>query len=253
MSIPVSNTTTKRGLVQFYEKEIGANYGDVSGNSDALAEFIARANNALDNYLLLWAKTAGGMQADDINQTDFQIITSNIVSGQRDYTFVTDSDSNRILDVSKVLILPSSTATNYTEINPIDELNTSISDILLNTTTGTPRQYGKMANAILLDLIPSYSVNNGIKMVINREGSYLTTGDTTKIVGVPAYHEYFYKKPAYEFAKIHNLSNTSQLEKDVIELEGNERLNIIGSIQRFFNSRERDVRKQLQVNIEDCR
>src|SRR3990172_13360259 len=116
MSLQVSNTTTKKALVQMYEREIGANYGDISGNSDKLLEFIARANLALDNYLLIWAKNAGTWQADDINHSDFQIITSNIVSGQRDYLFTTDGNSNRIVDVSKVLILPSATATDYIEI-----------------------------------------------------------------------------------------------------------------------------------------
>lgn len=243
MSLQTSNTTTKRALVQFYEKEIGANYGDVSGNSDKLAEFIARANKALDDYLLIWAKHSGTWQGDDINHTDFQIITTNLVSGQRDYTFTTDENGNRITDVSKVLILPSATATNYTEIYPIDELNTSVSDILVNTSEGTPTQYGKLANAVLLDSIPNYNATNGIKMVVNREGSYLSTSDNVKVIGVPAFHEYFYLKPAYEYARINSLANLRELEKAVIDLEGSERLGITGKIADFFSGRERDVRK----------
>ena len=241
--IVFSNTTTKRGLVQFYEKEIGANYADVSGNSDSLLEFTARVNSALDNYLLIWAKNASTWQGDDMNFTDFQIVTANIVSGQRDYQFTSDGTSNRIVDVSKVLILPSSTATTYVEINPIDELNISISEILVNSVTGQPVQYGKLSNAIFLDNIPNYNVNNGIKMVVNREGSYLVSTDTTKVVGVPAYHEYFYLKPAYEKARILNLSNIRELEKAVIDLEGSERLGVTGKIADFFAHRERDVRK----------
>lgn len=238
-----NNTTTKRGLVQMYEKRIGANYGDVSGNNDRLLEFTAYANLALDNYLLIWARNAGTWQADDINHTDFQIVTTNIVSGQRDYNFTTDSNSNRITEVSKVLLLPSTTATNYNELIPIDEENTSISDILVNTDTGVPTQYGKMGNSILLDAIPNYSKAAGLKMVVNREGSYLTSTDTTKVVGVPAYHEYFYLKPAYEYAKANNLSVLTSLEKDVIDLEGSERLGVSGKIAEFFGAREKDLRK----------
>ncbi len=226
-----------------YEREIGANYGDISGNPDKLLEFIARANIALDNYLLIWAKNAGPWQADDINHLDFQIITKNIVSGTRDYTFTVDENLNRIFDVSKVLILPSATATQYEEITPVDELNTSISEILLNTNTGRPTQYGKMANAILLGTIPNYSVNNGLKMVVGREGSYLSAEDDTKTIGVPVYHEYFYKKPAFEVAKINGSANLKELEKDVIDLEGSERLGVTGKIADFFAGRERDVRK----------
>lgn len=178
-----------------------------------------------------------------MNHTDFQIITTDINSGQRDYAFTNDGNGNRILDVSRVLILPSATATSYLEICPIDELNTSISNILIDTTQGVPNTYGKLSNSILLDLIPNYDATDGIKMVVNREGSYMTTSDTTKIVGVPAYHDYFYKKPAYEYAKINGLASIGSLEKDVIDLEGSQRLKITGKIAEFFGSRERDVRK----------
>jgi hypothetical protein len=253
MSIEYNNQTTKRGLVQKYEKALGMDYGDVSGNSELLAEFTANVNDCIDDYLLLWAKSAGTWQGDDINHTSYPIITRNIVSGTRDYDFTSDGSGNRIVDLQKVLILESATATNYVEITPIDELNTSISDILLNTNTGVPRQYGKLANAILLDLIPNYSVTAGIKMIVNREGSYVTTADTTKIIGVPAYHEYFYLKPAFIKAKQKSLSVANSLEKDVIDLEGSERLNITGKIQAFFSARERDVRKRLAVNVENTR
>lgn len=242
MSIQFNNTTTKRGLVQMYEKAIGANYGDVSGDSELLLEFTARANNALDNYLLLWAKSAGTWQADDINQTDYPIITANIVSGQRDYPFTTDGTGNRIVDIQKVLILPSSTSTNYIELKQVDELKDFSSDILINSTQGVPYQYGKLANSIFFDPVPNYSVNNGIKMIVDREGSYFTSTDTTKIAGVPALHEYLYLKPAYEIAKIKGLNNLNSLEKDVIDLEGSERLGITGKISEFFSMREKDVR-----------
>jgi hypothetical protein len=247
MSIEFSNTTTKRGLVQMYEKEIGANYGDVSGNSEALAEFTVRVNNTLDNYLLLWASSAGTWQGDDTNHETggsktYPIITANIVSGQRDYPFTVDDNSIQITDISKVLILQSATETNYVEIFPVDELNTNLSEILINTTTGTPRQYGKLSNGIFLDAIPNYSVSAGIKMIVNREGSSFLTTDTTKTPGVPTYHEYFYLKPAFEKASILGSSNLTSLEKKVIDLEGSERLRITGKIKEFFSQRERDIR-----------
>lgn len=234
-----------------YEAEMQYEYGYVSGNTERLAEFIARANNALDTYLLIWAKTAGTWQGDDMNHTDFQIITANITSGRRHYPFTTDENSNRITDVSKVLILPSATATSYVEITPIDELITSSSDILLNTNTGVPRQYGKLSNAIFLDLIPSYNATAGIKMVVNREGSYFTTGDTTKVVGVPAFHEYFYLKPAYEKARITGASNLTRLENLIKLYEGDEALRLNGKIANFFSYRPRDERKRLIANVEN--
>lgn len=243
MAIQISDTTTKKGLVQFYEKEIGLEYGDVSGNSDKLAEFIARVGVTLDNYLLLWAKNAGTWQGDDMNFTDFQIITTDITSGRRDYSFTSDQNSHRITDVSKVLILPSATSTIYREIFPTDELNTDENDILTIAIAGIPITYGKIGTSVLLDPVPNYNASDGIKMVVNREGSYPTTSDTTKVIGVPAFHEYFYLKPAYEYACIHGSSNLTNLEKKVADLEGNERMGITGKIADFFSGRERDIRK----------
>lgn len=251
MSLQISNTTTKRGLVQLYEKELGLDYGTISNDSEKLAEFIARVCLALDNYLLIWAKNAGTWEADDINHLDYQIITTSIVSGRRDYPFTTDENSNRVVDVSKVLILPSSTATEYIEINPVDELITKDSNILLDTRTGRPTQYGKMANAVFLDLIPNYSATNGLKMVVNREGSYPTTSNTTKVIGVPVYHEYFYLKPAYEHATIYGTRNLAELEKKVIDLEGSERLRVTGKIADFFGYRQRDVKPNMKANVEN--
>lgn len=232
---------TQTQLIKLYEKAIGANIGDVSGDSELLEEFVLYENIALDDYLLLWAKAAGTWQGDDINHTGYPIITRNIVSGQRDYDFTSDDSGNRIVDLQKVLILPSSTATDYQEINPIDELNVPMSSILTSTVQGIPNRYGKLANAIFLDVIPDYSVSAGIKMIVNREGSYATTSGTTKVMGVPAYHEYFYLKPALMKAKQKSLSNLAQLEKDVLDLEGSERLRVSGKIRSFFSRREKDV------------
>lgn len=243
MSIAFNNSSSPyRGLVQFFEKEIGANYGDVSGNADRLAEFTSRCNSALDDYLLLWAKSAGTFQGDDINHTSYPIETGNIVASQRDYQFDADASGNKIKDIQKVLILTSATATQYVEIEPVDELTYGLSGILLNTTTGLPYQYGKLGNGIFLDPVPSYSATNGIKIIVNREGSYFTTSDTTKKPGVPAFHEYFYLKPAFEYASIKGLANLASLEKKVLDLEGSERLRIGGKIQEFFSGREKDVR-----------
>ncbi len=236
---------TQTQLIKLYEKAIGADFGDVLNDPGLLEEFVLYENMALDDYLLLWARSAGTWQGDDINQTTYPIITRNIVSGTRDYDFTSDGTGNRIVDLQKVLILPSATDNVYQEINPIDELNVTMSSVLTSTVQGTPNRYGKLANAIFLDVIPNYSVSAGIKMIVNREGSYATTSDTTKVMGVPAYHEYFYLKPALMKAKQKSATNLGQLEKDVLDLEGSERLRVSGKIRAFFSQREKDVVKRL--------
>lgn len=249
MSLKFNSTTTPYGLVQLYELEIGANLGDVSGDSEALAKFVARANIAKQNYLYLWASSAGRWEADDQNHAGYPIETGNIVSGQRDYTFDTDGAGNKITDISKVLILPSATATQYIEICPIDEVNDQSSQILVNSNQGVPYRYGLLANGIFLDPVPSYSATNGIKIIVNREGSQFTTSSTTTTTGIPAYEEYLYLKPAYEEASIKGLANLSSLEKKVIDLEGSERLRVTGKIKEFFSKRNQDERKVMTPRL----
>jgi hypothetical protein len=244
MSLKFNSTSTPYGLVQLYELEIGANLGDVSGDTQELAKFVARANIAKQNYLYLWATSDGRWEADDQTHSSYPIETGNIVSGQRDYIFDEDGGGNKINDISKVLILPSATATEYIEISHVDELRDGASQILVNTRTGVPYQYGFLSNGIFLDPVPSYSVSNGIKIIVNREGSQFTTSsDSTTKTGLPVYEEYLYLKPAYEEASIKNLANLGSLEKKVIDLEGSERLRVTGKIKEFFSRRNQDERR----------
>lgn len=249
MSLKFNSTSSPYGLVQLYELEIGANLGDVSGDSTELAKFIARANIAKQKYLYIWASSAGRWEADDLNHNiggtyNYPIETGNIASGKRDYVMENDGGGNKIYDISKVLILPSDTATEYIEIPHVDELRDGASQILINTKTGVPYQYGLLSNGIFLDPVPSYSVNNGIKIIVNREGyQFTTSSDSTTTTGLPVYEEYLYKYPAYEEAKIKGLSNLASLEKDVIDLEGSERLGVTGKIKEFFSKRNQDERR----------
>jgi len=249
MSIQFNDTTNLRGLAQFYEKEIGANQGDVTGNTARMKEFVASCNQALDDFWTVAIPASGIWQLDDSAQTDFPVIKANIVgtpTPQRDYTWTTDGSGNLILDVYKVLILQSATATYYQEIYPIDELETPYNDILAedtNNTGGTPYRYGKMANGIFLDPKPNYNATNGLKIYINREATYFTLTDTTKKPGVPGnLHKYFYLKPAAEYARRNNLANQDRLMAEVLKMEGKG-----GTIEKQFAWRARDERKGLSM------
>src|SRR3990167_5269860 len=131
MSLQFSQTTSPyRGLAQLYELELGFARGDVTGNATRLAQFVTDCNIAVDDFWTIAVPASGTWQLDDSNQTDFPIIKTNIVSGRRDYTFTTDGSGNLILDIYKVAILISATATTFTEIYPIDELEETFGTIL---------------------------------------------------------------------------------------------------------------------------
>src|SRR3990167_10378043 len=116
MSVQFSDTTNYKGIIQLIEKELGFKRGDISGDANLLKEITADVNLAWDDYLTIALPASGKWQFDDSNQTDYPIIKTNLVDGQRDYTFTTDEGGNLILDIYKVAILLSATDTLYQEI-----------------------------------------------------------------------------------------------------------------------------------------
>lgn len=250
MSIQFNDTSTYKGLVQLYEKEVGFNRSDVSGNTDRLKEFTADVNIAWDDFLSIAFGPDGTWQLDDSNHTDYPFITTNLVSGQRDYTFTTDGSSNIILDIYRVMCKTSSSGS-YQEIYPVDQntpnyLSNEDTTTFIDgqSTTGVPSRYDKVANGIQLDLIPSYNATSGLKMFINREPSYFAYTDTTKKPGCSGnLHKWFYIKPAHDFARRHTLAQLPRLEVEVAKLEN--------VIKDSFRRRQRDTPKRLISFIEN--
>ena len=56
-------------------------------------------NSALNKVQLIRIQNEGKWQVDDTNQTDYPIITGDLVANQQDYSFVTDAEGNRIRDI----------------------------------------------------------------------------------------------------------------------------------------------------------
>lgn len=244
MSLPFSDTTTKKGIIQEIETECGFRDGDISGNTTLLKKFTSSVNLALDDFWAIAIPASGKWQLDDSNQTDYPIITANLVSGQRDYAFSSDGSSNLILDIYKVLAANSSGV--FTELAPVDQQNGPDVAAFLDGRNGTgiPSRFDKTGNGLFLDPIPSYNYTNGLKVLINREASYFTSSDTTKKPGVPGiFHRYFVINPAFSYARSQGLQTYNRLSEEKVKLEE--------SIRYHFAGRERGVRRAMTPNIEN--
>lgn len=240
MSLQFNDTSTYRGIVQQYEEEIGANPGDISGNSIKLKQLTAKVNLALDDFTKIAIQASGTWQWDDTNHTDYPIIKTNIVSAQRDYTFTTDQLGNIILDIHKVAILTSSTATDYEEIDPVDAQSEDVAARFNNSETGIPNDYDKTGNGIIFGVIPNYSATNGLLIYINREASYFVSTDTTKKPGIPGiFHRYLVLRPAEDHARRNALPNYTALRAERFQMEED--------IREYFGNREKDVSKRITV------
>lgn len=237
MSIAFSDTTNKDGIIQQIEQTLGFPDGHISGDTTRLKQWTGSINLGLDKAFHIIFNADGRWQFDDRNHTDYPELTANLVASQRDYPFTTDSNSNFILAVHKVAILPSATATVYREIDSVDAIGEGENSFVENDTsvTGVPDKYDKSANGIFLDPIPSYSATNGLKIIISREGSYFTTSDTTKYPGFAGlYHEYLVLEPAYRYARANNLEIKETLKRDVLEMEQR--------ITEYYSRRDKDER-----------
>jgi hypothetical protein len=261
MSLVFNDTLTKRGIVQLYESECGYSDGDVSGNTTRLKKLTADVNLALDDFTALAIKADGRWQFDDSNQTDYPILTTNLVAGQRDYAFTTDNAGNLILDIFKVFVASQTGV--FTELRPVDVESGDDSPLIGaasgqigsasmssftdgRNATGTPNRYDKLGNGIFLDPVPSYSYANGLKVYVNREGSYFAYGDTTKKPGVPGlFHRYFALKPALDYCRRNNRKNYAAIAAEILKFEGDEARGIVGSIQAYFSRRNKDERARL--------
>lgn len=200
-----------------------------------LADKVADINSALGDAFAIAFSAGGTWQFDDSNHTDYPIITTALVSSQRDYAFTTDEQGNLILDIYKVMARISSTG-QYQEIYPVDVQSDPTTESFYDgqNLTGIPYRYDKTANGIFLDPIPNYNSADGLKVYINREGSFFTISDTTKKPGIdPLCHEYLALKPSYKYARNNGLASVARLEKDMMLMEKR--------ITERYAKRERDV------------
>lgn len=254
MSLVFSDTDNLNGILQLIEKEIySSNYGYITNNTTRKKEWTAEVNLVHDEVLTKAIKAGGTWQADDINHPKLPFIETDLISGQRDYTFTTDEQGNIILDIYRVMVKDSSGV--YQEVNPVD-VQTRRSDTKTffdgNNSGGAVTRYDKTANGILLDLIPNYSWRNsvegerGLKVFINREGTYFLTTDTDKKPGVDGrIHEYYVVAPCYKYAARKGLKVKDDLLRRKLILEQ--------TIEQVYGIRHRDEPRRMMANIESSK
>lgn len=250
MSIQFSDTVHKNGIMQLIERFCGFNDGDITGNATLMAQFTGDVNLTLDEIFGFMFPLGGTWQLDDSNQTDYPFIQTSLVSGRRDYTFLTDGSGNIILDIYRVMVADQNGV--FQDVDPVDQDTANNSNS--NTTgfidgrnqTGAPTKYDKIDNGIILDPIPNYNLSGGLKVFINREATYFTISDTTKKAGFAyLFHEYLALSPSYKYARLKNLANKEDLKIDM--------LNMAEAIKKYYGKREKDVPGRLRPRVESTK
>ena len=206
------------------------------------------ANIAVDVNLAqdeVWCEALknNGWNVDDFNQLEYPIIYVDLVANQRDYSFIKDAQNNYILDIYKVMVM--GTDGIYREIKPVDQQSESPSTMTDGqNSTGTPTAYDKTGNGIFLDLIPNYSKTKGVKVFIDREPTYFTSSDTTKVSGIDMLcDDYLYLKPSYEYARDKGRENREALYRDLLVS--------MAKVKTRYGTREKDVPHRMMAMREN--
>ena len=233
MSIAFSETTNNTGIVQQTRFMMGV---------DSTQYPTSRIVNSCNNYLDFITGYAIGadkrFQWDDTNHTKLPIGTTDLTSGQSDYSFLTDEQGNIIITLTRIDMLLNKTTDTWTTLYPIDQNDALFAGTGLQQafpTNSTPEFYDKIAdNIIRLYAIPNYSKTAGLKFYFQRTGSYFAATDTTKSPGVsPLLHRGFVIASAYDGALTLGLSNLQALG---VEMQREQQ-----KVIQYFVDRNQDI------------
>jgi hypothetical protein len=234
-----SDTVNNTGIAQQIR-----NLMRVDANQWPIARIVNSVNNYHDFVVGYHIAQDKKFNFDDSNHTKLPIGTTNIVANQSDYSFLTDEQGNRILNLLNIEIKDSDG--NWKKLEALDESEETqaLDEVVVS---GTPTGYYKIAdNIIRLNKLPSANVTAGLKFYFQRVGSYFTATDTTKEPGVsPLLHRGYVIAGAYDGALTLGLQNLQALS---VEMQKEEQKMI-----RYFESRNNDEVRKMIPNVVNCK
>lgn len=187
----------------------------VDANQWPTYKVVNSCNNWLDRITGYAIGADRRFQWDDTNHSKLPIGTTNLVANQSDYSFLTDEQGNRILNLTRIEVQDSNGT--WRVLAPRDITSDMEAQDELLRTASLPTEYDKIAdNIIRLVPKPSASVTSGLKFYFQRTASYFVAADTTKEPGVsPLLHRGFVIASAYDIALTLGLSNLQALSVEL--------------------------------------
>lgn len=251
MILDNTDPANRNGLIQLLEDKTGTRLG----NAYPKATKVRDLNIALDKFMFLAISASGRWHIDDTNQTDYAIITTNIVSDRQDYPFTIDGSTpaNQILDIYRVEIADADGV--FHEISPIDiaTIDQALSEY--KSDGGVPTEYDKVGNSIFLYATPNYNYTNGLRLYIARTSSYFLTTDTTKEAGIPnLFHPYLAYEAGYNYCADNSLAQAGGRTKSGAYTGLAQKVNEYeGMIKQYYSERPRDTEVRIKPVVESTR
>src|SRR3990167_10880304 len=210
-----SDTTNKQGIIQEIERMTKLGQGGITGTAALLQDFTRLVNIWNGRIMTDILLSDGKWQYDDFNIGDMPIATTNLVSGQQDYSVRTDDNNRQIWKVSRVDVKDSSGS--WKQLKQIDHSQIQGGFSAYISTTGEPKEFDWNGISILLFPAPNYASTGGLKIIFQREAKpFATTGTDSQIPGfVSAFHYLLALGPSYEYARDNGKKNMAQLRQEL--------------------------------------
>lgn len=231
-----NDTTNGQGLVQdaYFRVGLDATQGPISY---PINDLVRNANNALDDAVGIILGSDGRWQFDDTNYTTLPIGTTDLVTGQKDYTF-----DPKYLDVISVEV--KDIYGNWYQLTPFDIKDVpkgmSLTDYF--KTPGAPLKYDKIGNSIVVYPGPNYSQLQSLKVYFQRKMDRFVAADTIKEPGFNQnLHKYISVCMAYDYACLKSLPQMPNLLAEKQSYEGSQ-----GKIAKAYNLKSKDEKPRLK-------
>ena len=221
-----SNTSLKDGLLQ--HAEFLCNLGDagISGVVFTKAQFTNLLNRRYERATGILGGMSTVSQFDDTNYTNHPFSLFDLTSGTHDYQFLTDASSNAVTDITAVLILPSTTATEFVKLDKLT-LDNEDAELMMSPNSlnvGVPSGFIERNNTIFFNTNPNYTKAGGGKLFYKRVPSYFVVADTTKQPGFNAeHHQLLSLGASYDWLLVNKPENTTLITRIEAELTKAER------------------------------
>lgn len=176
-----------------------------------LTEKVIDANTG-NKIILEEIHNAYGYKYDDRNNTSFPIATTDLVSGQDNYSLPLETNY-----LHAVYVLREGSTDDWDKLIPItlEDINQMEAEPSFENTNANPTYYRTIGNSIKIYPASDYSLEDGLMVEYSGDISAVTTTDTTKTFGFDvSFHEAVAYYMASQFAKINILASASTLELD---------------------------------------
>lgn len=207
-----SDTSDEQGLIQDITDLTGA-----SVNEYTLKARTRSINEWSRKVLAKILTSQDEWDFDDSNHTDLPILTTNIVSGQRDYGLPLSSEG--MLQIKSVEV---SDGSKFYLAKPIDkaEQNVAVSnDSIDEFYDKSEPKYDLQYGSLFIYPKPDANVTAGLKVWINRDISPFVSTDTTKVPGFdPVFHRILSYGAAYDWALAKGGQNVKLLFDTTMDL-----------------------------------